>query len=120
MRVGRSDPGATELRRRQRQLIALARRALLPGPLHIEAIALAPTARERAIDIDVDAEIGALWADLVGRDHVIDQRLDEGGLIEIEEGISGGFRSGGGGCCGRGLGLADLWAGNRGGTAGRS
>src|SRR6202163_4920423 len=57
MRVGRSDPGTIELRRCQRQLIALARRALLPGSLHIEPIALAPAAGECAIDIDVDAEI---------------------------------------------------------------
>src|ERR1700704_790059 len=100
MRVGRSDSGAIKLRRRQRQLVPLARRALLPGALHIEPIALAPTAPERALDIDVDAEIGALWANLVGRDHVIDQRLDEGGLIEIEEGIAGSVWSRGGRCLG--------------------
>ena len=32
MRVGRLDAGAIELRRRQRQLVALARRARLPWP----------------------------------------------------------------------------------------
>src|SRR5450631_3149130 len=99
MRVGRLDTGTVELRRRQWQLVALARRSLLPGSLHIEAVALAPAARERAIDVDVDAKIGALRADLVGRDHVIHQRLDKGRLIEIEKGVSGGLRSGGL-CCG--------------------
>ena len=67
--------------------------------LHVEAVALAPAAGERAIDVDVDAEIGALRADLVGRDHVIDQRLDEGGLVEIEEGIAGRLAGAAGAGC---------------------
>ena len=85
MRVGGRDAGAIELRGRERQLVALARRAELPRALHVEAVALAPGAGERAVDVDVDAEIGALGAELVGRDHVIDQRLDERRLVEIEE-----------------------------------
>ena len=94
MGVGGFDAGAIKLGRCQRQLIALARRALFPRPLHIKAVALAPAAGERAVDVDVDAEIGAFRADLVGRDHVIDQGLDEGGFIEIEEFIAGGLRRG--------------------------
>src|SRR5262249_3090200 len=85
VRVGRLDAGAVELRRRQRQLVALARHAELPRPLQVEAVALAPGAGERAVDIDVDADVGALGAELVRRHHVVDQRLDEGGLVEIEE-----------------------------------
>ena len=53
MRVGRGDAGPVKLRRRQRQLVALARRALLPGSLHIEPVALAPAAGERAIDVEL-------------------------------------------------------------------
>jgi len=49
---------------------------------------------------------------------VIDQRLDEGGLIEIEEGITGSVRTSAGGCCGRCLGLRDFRAGNGGCTCG--
>ena len=88
-------PAAIELRRGQWQLAALARGAQLPGSLHVKPLALAPGARERAIDIDVDAKISALGADLVGRDHVVHQRLDEGGLIEIEKDVSGHRRCGG-------------------------
>ncbi len=40
--------------------------------------------------IDVDADVGALGRELVGRHHVVDQRLDEGRLLEIEEGVAGG------------------------------
>src|SRR5580704_3890149 len=86
--VGGLDAGAIELRGRERQLIALARRAEFPRPLHIETIALAPGARERAIDIDVDAKIGALGGKLVGRHHVIDERLHESRLVEAQERIA--------------------------------
>src|SRR6266545_3805822 len=51
MRVGGGDAGAIELRRGQRQLVALAWRALLPRALHIKAAAIAPGARERAVDV---------------------------------------------------------------------
>ncbi len=85
MRVGRRDPGAIELRRRQRQLIALAGHAKLPWPLHIEAIAFAPGACQRAIDVDIDADVGALGRVFIGRDHVVDQRLDECGLFIMQE-----------------------------------
>src|SRR6202790_5741841 len=95
MRVGGLDAGAIKLRRRQRQLVALARSALPPRTLHVEALTLAPGAGEGAIDVNIDAEVGALRADLIGGHHVIHQGLDEGGLIEIEKGVSGGFRSGG-------------------------
>src|SRR4030081_3171752 len=91
MRIGGLDAGAIKLRRRQRQLVALARGALPPWTLHVEALTLAPGAGKGAIDVDVDAEIGALRADLIGWHHVIHQALDEGGLIEIEEGVSGGL-----------------------------
>lgn len=95
MRVGRRNPGAIKLRGRQRQLVTLTRRALLPRALHVEPFAVAPGARERAVDVDVDAEIGALGRERVGWDHVVHQRLDEGRLIEIEEFIAGPFRRGG-------------------------
>src|SRR5262249_6693048 len=95
MRIGGGDAGAIELRGRQRQLITLARHATLPWALHVEAIAIAPGARERAVDIDVDADVGALRAQFVGRHHVIDQRLDEGGFLEIEERVGGGRGCGG-------------------------
>src|ERR1700733_13189246 len=52
MRVGGLDAGAIKLGRCQRQLIALARRALFPGALHIKPVALAPAAGERAVDVD--------------------------------------------------------------------
>ena len=67
---------------------ALARSAELPGPLHIKALALAPGTGQRPIDVNVDGQISALRADLIGGDHVIHQRLDEGGLIHIEKGVS--------------------------------
>ena len=100
MGVGGCDAGAIELRRRQRQLVALARGAELPGSLHIKTVALAPAARQSAVDIDVDAEIGAFRADFVGGDHVIDQRLDKGRFVEIEKGVAGrlGGRRRLGGC----------------------
>src|ERR1700682_1604707 len=96
MRVGGLDAGAIKLRRRQRQLVALARSALPPRTLHVEALTLAPGAGKGAIDVDIDAEIGPLRADLIGGHHVIHQALDEGSLIEIEKGVSGGFGSNGG------------------------
>ncbi len=113
MRVGRLDPGAIELRRGQRQLIALARGAEFPRALHVQPIALAPGAGERVIDIDVDAEIRALRADLIGGNHVIHQRLDKGRLVEIEKGVSGRCRR-----CGRYslLGLRDVRRDDRGRT----
>src|ERR1700722_1830079 len=49
-RVGGRDAGAIELRGRERQLVALARHARVPRPLHVETIALAPGAGERAVD----------------------------------------------------------------------
>jgi len=118
MRVGGGDAGAIELRGRQRQLVALAWRALLPRALHVEAVAIAPGARERAVDVNVDADVGALGTEIVGRHHVVDQRLDKSGFLEIEERVSGGWRCGGGGLlclcllrhngwrCGRGGGAA--------------
>src|SRR5215475_10481381 len=67
VRIRGSDAGAIELRRCQRQLVALARHALLPRALHIEAVTVAPRARKRAVDVDVDADVGALGAQFVGR-----------------------------------------------------
>src|SRR5713226_9587563 len=96
MRVGGLDAGAIKLRRRQRQLVALTRGPLPPRTLHVEALALAPGAGKGAIDVDVDAKIGALRADLIGGHHVIHETLDKGSLIEIEEGVSGGLRRNGG------------------------
>src|SRR5882757_4695264 len=58
MRVGRLDAGTIELRGRQRQLKTLARGALLPGALHVQALTLAPGAGECAIDVNIDAEVG--------------------------------------------------------------
>src|SRR3979411_2342783 len=113
MRIGGLDAGAIKLRRRQRQLVALARSALPPRTLHVEAFTLAPGAGKGAIDVDIDAEIGALRADLIGGHHVIHQALDEGSLIEIEEGVSGGLWRNGG-CRGRSwLGLCGFWGYNR-------
>jgi hypothetical protein len=86
-RIGGGDAGAVELGGGERELVALARHALLPRALHVEAVALAPAAGERAIDIGVEAELGALRRVRVGRDHVIDQRLDEGRLVGIEIGV---------------------------------
>src|SRR5262249_55056064 len=111
--IGRCDPGTIELRRRERQLIALARQAYLPRPLHIEPLALAPGARERAVDVDVDADLGAFGRELVGWHHLIDQRLCESRLVEVKDlvalggGLGGGLlrlraRSRNGGCGGRG------------------
>src|SRR5262249_3752288 len=80
MRVGCRDAGAVKLRGSERQLVALTRSAALPRPLQVEAVALAPAAGERAVDIDVDADVGALGGELIGGHHVVDQRLDEGRL----------------------------------------
>src|SRR5262249_45182759 len=95
MRIGRFDAGAIKLRRGERQLIALAWRPQFPRALHVETLALAPGARERTIDIDVDADIGPLRAELVRRYHMIDERLDEGRFGEIEKRIAlgGGCRA---------------------------
>src|SRR5215831_12246852 len=96
MGIGRCDAGAIELRGRERQLVALARHAHLPRPLHIEPLALAPGACERAVDVDVDADLGAFGRELVGWHHVIDQRLDESSLVEVQELVALGRRWGGG------------------------
>src|SRR5262249_46385891 len=101
------DAGAIKRCRRDRQLIALARHADPPRPLHVEAVALAPGAGERAIDEDVDADIGALGAELVSRHHVVDQRLDEGRLFDIEEFVAGTGR------CRRLLRLRRRWKNGR-------
>src|SRR5215510_13496802 len=37
---------------------------------------------DRALDVDVDADLGALGSELVGWHHVIDQRLDESRLVK--------------------------------------
>src|SRR6185503_17864593 len=83
--------------RRQRQLVALAREAELPWPLHVKALALAPAAGERTVDKDVDADIGALGSEIVGGHHVVDQRLDERRFLKIQERVAwaGCIRSGG-------------------------
>src|SRR5262249_58819129 len=84
----------------------------LPRPLHIEPLALAPGARERAVDVNVDADLGAFGSELVGWHHVINQRLDESRLVKVQElvalgrGLGGGLlrlcaRSRNGGCGGR-------------------
>src|SRR4051812_20693579 len=88
MRIGGIDAGAIKLRRRERQLIALARNAELPWALHVEPLALAPGARQRAIDEDIDPDLAALRSEVVGRDHMIDQRLDECRFLQVEEGIA--------------------------------
>ncbi len=90
MSVGRLDAGAVKLRRRERQLIALARHAQFPRTLHVESLALAPAARKRAIDVDVDPDIGAFGGEFVGRHHVIHERLDKGRFREIQERVTGG------------------------------
>ncbi len=117
MGIGGRDAGAIELRRRERQLVALARHAGLPWSLHVEAIALAPGARKRAVDIDVDAEVGALRRELIGGHHVIDQRLDERRLLQIQEGITGGRGSRGGLLRLRGRGQIQAAGRSRGGAA---
>src|ERR1700730_6889700 len=100
MRVGGPDAGAIKPRRRQRQLVALARSALPPRTLHIEALTLAPGAGKGAIDVDIDAEIGALRAHLIGGHHVIDRVREKGTLTEMEKGVAGGLWRNGG-CRGR-------------------
>src|SRR2546427_1857434 len=50
-RVGGGDAGAVQLGGGERELVALARHALLPRALHVEAGAPAPTPRRRAIGI---------------------------------------------------------------------
>src|SRR6516164_5622107 len=94
--IGRRDAGAIELRGRERQLVTLARHAHLPRSLHVEPLALAPGARERAVNVDVDADLGAFGRELVGRHHVIDQRLDESRLVKVQELVALGRRLGGG------------------------
>src|SRR5579872_3015834 len=94
MRIGCRDAGAVELGRRQWQLVALCRSAEFPRSLHIKTVALAPAARQSAVDVNIDAEICALRTDFVGRDHVIDQSLDESRLIKIEKRVADGFVGG--------------------------
>src|SRR5262249_35747262 len=59
-RIGRCNAGTIQLRWCERNLISLARHAFLPWTLHIKALAFAPAAGKRAIDVDVDSDIGAL------------------------------------------------------------
>src|SRR5262245_2221194 len=59
-RISRCNAGAIQLRWCERKLISLARHAFLPWTLHIKALAFAPAAGKRAIDVDVDSDIGAL------------------------------------------------------------
>src|SRR6516225_4683336 len=99
MGIGGCDAGAIELRGRERQLVALARHAHLPRTLHIEPLALAPGACKRAVDVDVDAYLGTFGCELVGWHHVIDQRLDESRLVEVQELVALGRRLGGGLLC---------------------
>ena len=110
MRIGRCDAGAIKLRRRERQLVALARHSHFPRPLHIEPFALAPGAGERAVDVNIDADIGAFGRELVGGHHVIDQRLDESRFVEVQELVALGRRFRGG--------LLRLRAGRRNGGCG--
>src|SRR5260221_12926444 len=88
MRVGGLDAGAIKLRRRQRQLVALARGPLPPRTLHIEALALAPGAGKGAIDVDIDAEIGALRADLIGWAPALLPELLQRTPLAVREGSS--------------------------------
>src|SRR5260370_30399287 len=52
VRVGRRDAGAIELRGREGKLIALVSRALLPRPLHVDPLALAPGAGDPPAALD--------------------------------------------------------------------
>jgi hypothetical protein len=71
----------------------------------------APGARERAVNVDIDADLGAFWRELVGWQNVIDQRLDESRLVKVQELVALGrlgsgllrlrARSRNGGCGGR-------------------
>ena len=94
--------GAIERGRRERQLVALVGRALAPGSLHIEAVAFAPRAGERAVDERGDADVGAAAGELVVRDHVVDHGLDEFSLGRLEIGVPGAST----GFCELGLGAA--------------
>src|SRR5258706_809770 len=87
VRVGRGDAGAVERRGRDRQLVALVRRSRLPRALLVQALALAPGARESAVDVDGEPYVGALRRVLVGGHHVIDQRLHERRFVGVEVGI---------------------------------
>src|SRR5262249_56853328 len=70
--------------------------ARLPGLLQMESLSLAPGARERAVNVDVDADLAALGRELVGWHHVIDQRLDESRLVKVQELVALGHRLGSG------------------------
>src|SRR5262249_5249803 len=107
------DRGAVERGRRQRQLIALVGRALAPQALHIKPVALARGAGGRAVDINGDANLGAARRQLVGRDHVIDHRLDERHLLRLEIDIAGGLRRSGRWLCGLRRRLCARWHGRR-------
>src|SRR5262245_51150594 len=102
-RIGGHNSGAIEIGRRKRKLIALARHAIPPRTLQVEALAFAPPSCERAVDVNVDAEVGALRRQCVGWHHVVDQRLDKSLLLEIE--ISVGRTRG----RQRGCSLLDWW-----------
>src|SRR5215831_15465736 len=93
MRVGGLDAGPIELSRRERKLISLARRSEFRWALHVQAIALAPSTRKCAINVDVDADFGTLGAKLVGGNHMIDQCFDEGRLFEVQKNVSRSGRS---------------------------
>src|SRR3569832_1294863 len=108
VRVGGRNACAIQLGWCQWQLVALRRGAQLPRPLHIKTVALAPAAGQRAVDIDIDAEIGAFRADFVVGYHVIDQRLDEGRFVEIKKGVSGRFGGGRRGALGWLFGLSGI------------
>jgi len=52
--------------------------------LLVHAIAFAPGASERAVDVDIEAQVGALGRVLVRRHHVIDQRFDECCFLRVQ------------------------------------
>ena len=55
-----------------------------PRALHIQPVALAPAACQRAVDKNIDAKISALGRILIGGDHVIDHRFNKRSFFEIE------------------------------------
>ncbi len=89
MGIATGDRGAVERGRRKRQLIALVGGASRPWPLHIESIAFAPGAGERTVDVGGKTDLGAARGEFVGRDHVVDHRLDEHRLLRLKERVTG-------------------------------
>jgi hypothetical protein len=54
----------------------------------METVAFAPAACKRAVDEDIESEIGAFGSQFVGRDHMIDECFDKSRLIGIKKRVA--------------------------------